>query len=1312
MDALLGFDDCSCDESEWSVLTRTPVDRSAVMRASTVKENVAIGIDCLDLGHSNLSPTPVKSEILAQEYEYEQEKENPIQTSASNLEFTPGKTRLSRESVQALRMKFLAEDEETKQIQNSRTPVPPSTEKNKKSQSPRRPRSARKPLGERHVNVPVLMTVTAAATTQSQEPNEVVEEEVLTPMPTPTIANTHTQGTMSAISLAMRQATPAAVMQRPKVSFADNLEDHRSPSPYPDSSPSASPALSNNATSSSSKLYEEGQERDNEIEGSKRDDSQMIYHDGCDAGVSLSRPRMTGEYDRNRCMWNGVSRGRPRRRGETTSNNTERALSAPPTVPVRRAHAYTPHEDNDINTIDYFKKKQDEELNREFEKESDKSLSQSFAEETLTSLVDYLDLDANVAFKRHEVIQPNVVARRWAARDYAELNPSSICCNSDKITTTAIDLGHQRKVVTFEEKYGLPTDDSFEVENNNNSDILENNDMNYIWNEQNKHNQYMQRRDGDEKGKEWNMFEESSHPFEYPISTDYHNHYQGHNDIDNEDEDDVDSNNVFPGDITSTSILTQDSELITVATTVSLDPDYDPAYDDGEDGDSINNDLKLQSIARLLVEPKRRKRSTNSSGGVKEIILRGPKGRSSSVTLSFGNNRHIVQKMRLEAFQVRFEETPGVVASNSNEHTTTQTVVPNAFSLSCERLIITPGNCEIITITFNPQNNGVYTGVLKVRCSSKSFVLLLRGECLRDASQEPVTYSDTINDSGTSSSSMDSNDMSNDTTFPQNNADNSDTDDKLCMEKPAWELVASPMDATFRKRVGQLPEQDVALNWPCTQPDFDDMYHNIGDNSHDMCSSNDNDECGDARDNPDNGLLNDSTQYGLDELVWTQPISGLIDPLILQQKWVHGWLQEARHRGYAISDSHTNVGEKVCESDGDSLCGDDEQIYYNPANDIYDNSNIGGFLYVTPRRLKLTQSHRINHNSEHGYNNGRGLGHGYMHLSGSIIVRSKAGGEMKLGVATSSTSIEVDQLNYTILPRGIIRINISAVYRPFSNVNTPLPPALTDEKQEKREQSITDEWKSMHLGYIMISNDLGEEFVCEVSRPTTASLLTKLPTSPAFIPESTSLTGPRRVMQCDDSYSDSTLFDDGSDLEKSTSSSASASASFVCGGVYGEDQDDKQSDNQNKADDKSIGISVGATRVEVDKDDGNSIEEEEEEDEDEDAFPVSFNTDHINFGQVDINTLNKQKLIFQNNSNSDVKIRAADPILPFVLLQNEITIMPSTCGILAIRFLPVHAKQYKTSINIEIVRKPKKNKKQEGQPKSHLLCVPLMGISK
>ena len=164
---------------------------------------------------------------------------------------------------------------------------------------------------------------------------------------------------------------------------------------------------------------------------------------------------------------------------------------------------------------------------------------------------------------------------------------------------------------------------------------------------------------------------------------------------------------------------------VTFATTISIE-DNSMANDDISFGSDGVEHINKYSAPKLVVGQRKvvKDNTFNSkSDDIKEITIVCDTGSSSTVMLTFGNQKDRKISMYPKAIQMRYDPTqPG------NAHN--QSRVLNSFQVSPQCLDIAPHGEKTMYLSFSPPSGyaGIYSGALKIISGKKSFVLLLRGE--------------------------------------------------------------------------------------------------------------------------------------------------------------------------------------------------------------------------------------------------------------------------------------------------------------------------------------------------------------------------------------------------------------------------------------------------------------------------------------------------------------------------------------------------------------------------------------------------------
>ncbi len=164
---------------------------------------------------------------------------------------------------------------------------------------------------------------------------------------------------------------------------------------------------------------------------------------------------------------------------------------------------------------------------------------------------------------------------------------------------------------------------------------------------------------------------------------------------------------------------------ITFATTISIE-DNSMANDDISIGSDGVEHINKYSAPKLVVGQRKVVKDNTfnrKSDDMKEITVVCDAGSSSTVMLTFGNQKDRKISMFPKAIQMRYDPTqPG------NGHNQPRAL--NSFQVSPQCLEIAPHGEKTMYLSFSPPSGyaGIYSGALKIISGKKSFVLLLRGE--------------------------------------------------------------------------------------------------------------------------------------------------------------------------------------------------------------------------------------------------------------------------------------------------------------------------------------------------------------------------------------------------------------------------------------------------------------------------------------------------------------------------------------------------------------------------------------------------------
>lgn len=164
---------------------------------------------------------------------------------------------------------------------------------------------------------------------------------------------------------------------------------------------------------------------------------------------------------------------------------------------------------------------------------------------------------------------------------------------------------------------------------------------------------------------------------------------------------------------------------ITFATTISIE-DNSMANDELSLGSDGVEHINRYSAPKLVVGQRKvvKDNTFNSkSDDIKEITIVCDTGSSSTVMLTFGNQKDRKISMFPKAIQMRYDPAqPGDTRNHSR--------ALNSFQVSPQSLDIAPHGEKTMYLSFSPPSGhaGIYSGALKIVSGKKSFVLLLRGE--------------------------------------------------------------------------------------------------------------------------------------------------------------------------------------------------------------------------------------------------------------------------------------------------------------------------------------------------------------------------------------------------------------------------------------------------------------------------------------------------------------------------------------------------------------------------------------------------------
>jgi hypothetical protein len=166
---------------------------------------------------------------------------------------------------------------------------------------------------------------------------------------------------------------------------------------------------------------------------------------------------------------------------------------------------------------------------------------------------------------------------------------------------------------------------------------------------------------------------------------------------------------------------------MTAATTITIDQSFanETMYSNiSDDRGAGMRELKAAAgskAPRLTLVSKRKHR--DASDDMKEISMETIPGTSTTIVLTFSNNRERPMAMRSRAIDMRFEAHDPKDRKEGDKKL-------SAFDVSPREMSIGKDQSKSLYVTFSPVagREGIYTGVLKIKASKKTFVMLLRGE--------------------------------------------------------------------------------------------------------------------------------------------------------------------------------------------------------------------------------------------------------------------------------------------------------------------------------------------------------------------------------------------------------------------------------------------------------------------------------------------------------------------------------------------------------------------------------------------------------
>ncbi len=239
-----------------------------------------------------------------------------------------------------------------------------------------------------------------------------------------------------------------------------------------------------------------------------------------------------------------------------------------------------------------------------------------------------------------------------------------------------------------------------------------------------------------------------------------------------------------------------DSALLTAATTLSLD--------------SIDNlsELLEDEVPRMVLSQRQRK--VDDCSDVKEIVVRGSVGVETTIVLPFTNKRDKIQDIHAKAVQMRFDtfksdpksglvRSPKFTPGGANVTTSSFSVQPTHFQME-------PGADASMYVRFAPMNIGVYSGVLRIRCGKKSFMLLLRGEATLETPRKALSSQAAQEENTPKTVQLNRSITFEDDLIKWDNKEETDISDKAVDPRAESRIVVSPI------RTQQKIEHDVKVS--------------------------------------------------------------------------------------------------------------------------------------------------------------------------------------------------------------------------------------------------------------------------------------------------------------------------------------------------------------------------------------------------------------------------------------------------------------------------------------------------------------------
>ena len=502
------------------------------------------------------------------------------------------------------------------------------------------------------------------------------------------------------------------------------------------------------------------------------------------------------------------------------------------------------------------------------------------------------------------------------------------------------------------------------------------------------------------------------------------------------------------------------SAMLTAATTITLDEHYDA------DG----------GIPRMTLAPRRRNK--DEFNNVKEVVVNGPLGVTTTIVLTFGNTKTHDLKMFAKAIQMRFDSFQASQSSQQHSNVSADNILSEdvAFDVTPRTMLLAPREQASFYITFTPTRLGVYSGVLKIRTDKKSFVLLLRGESSRPSPQKSFAG---INDSR-SPDELERSLIGSKNSSPS----------KVAYTQMPRSVSCPPSSLSTRDNIKSLRSNvsESSNNFVSHSSVINEQYKNIqsqfiGASSYEH----------DFFNNRKSGNNSERANYAIGQDVVK---IGNQDPLLLRQKWVREWLQRSKGKGYVclamapqISQTAINVETlgKVSTPEGKNktYAAVSAQPNSPSLNYVLNRNETASSLSVMPSSLRLLpQRLEVRNQSGNSALVNTGL------LEGTLLVRNFSSEDAEIGVSTSSVSISIKSGDRFIIS-GHDAVRVVVEYNPRMHKSSRYPTRLGTAGVFSPPGSIPSD--PDHIGYVMISSSKGEEFVTEIRMSPQSCL------SPAFV---------------------------------------------------------------------------------------------------------------------------------------------------------------------------------------------------------------------